>query len=250
MERLFGWHSCLFPTGRSGMSRIKIADWRDDRDGPMRVISGAMGHEKVHFEAPAASRIKIEIKAFIDWFNSDQKIDGVIKAAIAHFWFVTIHPFDDGNGRIARALAEVLLVRSENCPQRFYSMSSQIQKERRDYFNTLEFTQRGDEDITNWIKWFLSCLASAIMRAEEVVEEVLSKSSFWKKFSEEAINDRQRKIINRLLDGFEGKLTSSKWAKLGKCSQDTANRDINNLIKRGMLRKNPEGGRSTSYSLD
>jgi len=248
-ERLFGWHSCLFPTGRSGMTKIKVGEWRDDHNGPMQVVSGHMGREMVHFEAPPAKGLAKEMKAFIQWFNEDSQIDGVVKAAIAHLWFVTIHPLDDGNGRIARALTDLALARSENSAQRFYSMSAQIQREHKGYYQILEATQKGDLDITAWIEWFLNCLGRALEGAQELLAGVLGKAKYWDNFRDESINDRQRDILNRLLDGFEGKLTSSKWAKITKCSQDTATRDINDLIKRGVLKKNPEGGRSTSYSL-
>lgn len=249
-ERLFGWHSALFPTGRSGMFKIRVGNWRDDSNGPMQVVSGPVGKERVHFEAPAANRISHEMKLFLKWFNDkNPEIDLVLKAAIAHLYFVTIHPFEDGNGRIARAVTEMALARSENSPQRFYSMSSQIMSERSEYYNILEATQRGDLEITRWLFWFLDCLDRAIQGSEETLSVVLLKARFWEKFLNEKFNDRQKIILNKLLDGFEGKLTSSKWAAIGKCSQDTASRDIEDLIKRKILKKNPEGGRSTSYSL-
>ena len=248
-DRLFGWHSALFPTGRSGMSKIKVGKWRNDKEGPMQVISGPMGKTKVHYEAPEASRLKQEMKTFLEWFNQEDQNDPVIKAGLAHFWFVTIHPFDDGNGRIARAIADMALAHSENSSQRFYSMSAQICLERKAYYDILEETQKGDLDITNWLEWFLSCLGRAFEGAETILSAVLKKTRFWEAHKEEQFNDRQKKILNRLLDGFEGKLTSSKWATLGKCSQDTASRDIDDLVKRKILVKGLGGGRSTSYSL-
>lgn len=249
-ERLFGWHSLLFPTGRSGMHKIRVGHWRNDSSGPMQVISGAMGKEKIHFEAPNASRIEPEMKHFLKWFNDENnEVDLVIKAAIAHLYFVTIHPFEDGNGRIARAIADMLLARSENGPQRFYSMSSQICSERNEYYNILERVQRGNLDITDWLLWFLDCLDRAIGGSEKVLASVLVKARFWEKHVDQKFNDRQKNMINKLLDGFEGKLTSSKWAAIGKCSQDTASRDIEDLVKRKILKKSLEGGRSTSYSL-
>jgi len=248
-DRLFGWHSALFPTGRSGMSKIKVGKWRNDKEGPMQVISGPMGKTKVHYEAPEASRLKQEMKTFLEWFNQEDQNDPVIKAGLAHFWFVTIHPFDDGNGRIALAIADMALAHSENSSQRFYSMSAQICLERKAYYDILEETQKGDLDITNWLEWFLSCLGRAFEGAETILSAVLKKTRFWEAHKEEQFNDRQKKILNRLLDGFEGKLTSSKWATLGKCSQDTASRDIDDLVKRKILVKGLGGGRSTSYSL-
>lgn len=248
-ERLYGWHAALFPTGRSGMSRIRVGEWRDDSAGPMQVVSGPMGRERVHYQAPAAERISREMSAFLAWFNDKGETDAVLKAGIAHLWFVTIHPFDDGNGRIARAIAEMALARSEGTAQRFYSMSAQIRAERKAYYDILESTQKGDLDITAWLTWFLGCLDRAFDGAERILADVLRKARFWETYGQEPLNERQRKILNRVLDGFEGKLTSSKWAKLGKCSQDTASRDIDDLIKREILVKNPGGGRSTSYSL-
>ncbi len=248
-ERLFGWHAALFPTGRSGMTKITVGGWRKDRSGPMQVVSGRTGREHVHYQAPAAKRLKKEMRAFRDWFNNDTGIDPVIKAAIAHLWFVTIHPFDDGNGRIARAIADQALARSEQSTQRFYSMSAQIRQERKAYYDILESTQKGSVDITAWLAWFLGCLDRAFDGAEAILGSVLRKARFWDKHAGAGFNDRQRVLINRLLDGFEGKLTSSKWAKLAKCSQDTALRDIEDLIRQGVLAKDPAGGRSTSYSL-
>jgi Fic family protein len=248
-ERLFSWHASLFPTGRSGMTKIRVGKWRSDNAGPMQVVSGRVGKEKVHFQAPDAVRVNHEIQLFLKWFNAKSTADAVIKAAVAHLWFVTIHPFDDGNGRISRAIADMTLARSENSPQRFYSMSAQICTERKAYYDILEATQKGDLDITDWLEWFLGCLNRAFQGAETVLASVLSKSRFWEKFKGENINDRQRKVINRLIDGFEGKLTSSKWAAICKCSQDTASRDIEDLLSRKILTKSPAGGRSTSYAL-
>jgi Fic family protein len=248
-ERLFGWHASLFPTGRSGMRKIVVGAWRDDKSGPMRVVSGAEGHERVHYEAPAAGKLDAEMKSFLDWFNGPDDIDPVLKAALAHLWFVTVHPFDDGNGRIARAIADMSLARSEDSPQRFYSMSAQIRLERKAYYDMLEATQKGELDITPWIEWFLGCLDRAFDGTEKTLAIVFQKAEFWSKHSAAPLNDRQRDILNRLLDGFDGKLTSSKWATIEKCSPDTALRDISDLVERGLLRKNQGSGRSTSYSL-
>ena len=248
-DRLLGWHASLFPTGRSGMGKIVVGNWRTDLAGPMQVVSGPIGRERVHFEAPAASRLKNEMNQFLDWLNADKTIDGVIVAGIAHLWFVTIHPFEDGNGRIARAIADLVLARSENSPQRFYSMSSQIRAERNRYYDMLETTQKGSLDITPWLQWFLGCLDRAIDQADETLSAVLAKARFWESMNEHLLNERQRLVLNRLLDGFEGKLTSSKWARLAKCSQDTASRDIDDLIAKGALTRGPKGGRSTSYEL-
>lgn len=248
-ERLFGWHASLFPTGRSGMARIIVGGWRDGSAGPMQVVSGPFGREHVHFEAPAAERLADEMNKFLGWFEQPGEVDPVIKAGIAHLWFVTIHPFDDGNGRIARAIADLGLARSEHSPQRFYSMSSQIRQERKAYYAILERTQRGALDITPWLSWFLDCLDRAFDGAETILAAVLRKSAFWQSVGDQLLNGRQRAMLNRLLDGFEGKLTSSKWAKITKCSQATASRDIDDLIERGILSKDAGGGRSTSYSL-
>jgi len=248
-ERLFAWHAAMFPTGRSGMSKITVGAWRTDVTGPMQVLSGPIGKEKVHYEAPEASRLDEEMQRFINWFNLDDGTDLVLKSAIAHVWFVTIHPFDDGNGRIARAIADLMLARSEQSAQRFYSMSAQIQHERTAYYEILESTQKGDLDITSWLNWFLECLGRAFEHAAEVLGTVLGKARFWQQRASLSFNDRQREVLNRLLDGFEGKLTSSKWATLAKCSQDTALRDIESLIRLGVLTKDAAGGRSTSYSL-
>jgi Fic family protein len=247
--RLFGWHAALFPTGYGGMSKIKVGAWRTDRSGPMQVVSGPLGHETVHYEAPTASRLQAEMGAFLDWFNTGPSLDSVLKAAVAHLWFVTIHPFEDGNGRIARAIADMALARSEESPRRFYSMSAQIRAERKGYYDILEATQKGDLDITAWLQWFLACLDRAFGGAEITLAVVLTKARFWEAMASQPINDRQRTVLNRVLDGFEGKMTSSKWAKLTKSSQDTALRDIDDLVKRGILVKDEGGGRSTSYSI-
>lgn len=248
-ERLFDWHASLFPTGRNGLSRIRVAAWRDGSAGPMQVVSGPIGRERVHFQAPEADRLDAEMAAFLAWFESPTEIDPVIKAGLAHLWFVTIHPFDDGNGRIARAIADMALARSEGSPQRFYSMSAQIRIERKTYYDTLEATQKGSMDVTPWLTWFLACLGRAFEGAEATLASVMAKARFWDRHRDASFNDRQRAIVNRLLNGFEGKLTSSKWALLAKCSQDTALRDIDDLIARGVLVKDAAGGRSTSYSL-
>jgi Fic family protein len=248
-ERLFGWHAALFPTGRSDMSKITVGAWRNDKSRPMQVVSGPVGRERVHYEAPKAAVLPKEMKAFIDWFNDNNDIDPVLKAGVAHLWFVTIHPFDDGNGRIARAIADMTLARSEKSAQRFYSMSAQIRQERNAYYDILEATQKDELDITPWLKWFLACLDRAFDRAETILASVLSKARFWKKHAGESFNERQRAMIDRLFNSFEGNLTSSKWAQLVKCSQDTALRDIDDLVKRGILTKDAAGGRSTSYSL-
>jgi Fic family protein len=248
-ERLFAWHAALFPTGRSGMSKIIVSAWRDDKSGPMQVVSGAIGHEKIHYEAPVAGKRDAEMKAFLDWFNGPDNTDPVIKGALAHLWFVTIHPFADGNGRIARAIADMSLARSEDSPQRFYSMSAQIRLERKAYYDILEATQKGSLDITPWLEWFLGCLDRAFDGAEKILAAVFQKAEFWKKHAGAPLNERQRDMINRLLDGFEGNLTSSKWAAIEKCSPDTALRDITELVDRNILKKDAGGGRSTSYSL-
>ena len=248
-ERLFDWHSALFPTGTSGMHKITVGDWRKDSTGPMQVVSGAMGKEKVHFQAPDASDLNTEMDAFIVWFNKEEKLDPVIKAGIAHLWFVTIHPFDDGNGRIARALTDMLLARSDGSSQRFYSMSAQIRLERKGYYTVLESTQNGNLDITEWLKWFLNCLLNALNSTDRILVKVLFKAQFRNTHATIALNERQKLLVNKLLDDFTGKLTSSKWAKIAKCSPDTALRDIHDLINKGILRKEPAGGRSTSYEL-
>jgi Fic family protein len=248
-ERLFGWHAGLFPTGRSGMRKIRVGIWRDDKNVPMQVVSGAAGRERVHFEAPAAARLEMEMAGFLDWFNAGPEIDPVLKAGLAHLWFVTIHPFDDGNGRIARAISDLCLARSEQNPQRFYSMSAQIGEERDAYYQILEKTQKGGMDVTPWLTWFLDCLGRAIGGAETLLESVLAKARFWESMGDAPLNERQRLVLNRLLNGLEGKLTTSKWAKLTKTSPDTALRDIVDLVERGILVRSTEGGRSTSYAL-
>jgi len=249
-ERLFGWHAALFPTGRSGMRKIIVGAWRDDANGPMQVVSGPVGKEKAHYEAPAAALLPGETSAFFAWANGpDEKTDAVLRAALAHLWFVTVHPFDDGNGRMARAIADWQLARSENSSQRFYSMSAQIRTERNDYYNILERTQNGTLDITPWMEWFLGCLGRAFDGTETTLSAVMRKARFWEGLIGQAISDRQRAILNRLLDGFTGNLTTTTWAKLAKCSHDTALRDIRDLIERGVLKQDAAGGRSTRYSL-
>jgi len=248
-ERLFGWHSALFPTKRSGMRRIVVSDWRDDKSGPMQVVSGPIGREKAHYQALEAKRIPKEMRAFLKWFNGAQSDDPVLTAGLAHLWFVTIHPFEDGNGRIARAITDMALARSENSTQRFYSMSAQIRLERNAYYSMLEKAQKGGLDVTPWLEWFLGCLDRAFDDAEHILAGIFRKAHFWETHAEKPFNERQRAVINRLFNGLEGKLTSSKWATLAKCSQDTALRDIADLVKRGVLIKEPGGGRSTSYAL-
>lgn len=248
-ERLFAWHAGLFPTGYSGINPISIGQWRDDANGPMQVVSGSIGRQKVHFQAPPASLLATEIMDFLRWFESDQEEHLLLKAGLAHLWFVTLHPFDDGNGRIARAIGDMALARAEQMPQRCYSLSAQIQKERKDYYDQLEQTQKGTLDVTPWLIWFLGCLSRAMQGAEMTLVAALTKSRFWQQWASVPINARQIKILNRLLDGFDGKLTSSKWASINKCSSDTALRDINELIALGVLCKTNSGGRSTSYEL-
>ena len=249
IERLFAWHASLFPTGRSGMHRIVVGAWRDDRTSPMQVVSGPVGREQVHFEAPPASRLDSDVRAFIDWFNGDQPADAVLKAALAHLWFVTIHPFDDGNGRLARAIADMCLARSEGSAHRVYSMSAQIRQERDDYYRILEQTQSATMDVTAWLEWFLGCMTRAIDCAHEALAGVIAKSRYWERLRSVPLNERQRLVINRLLDGVEGTLTTSKWATLTTTSQDSALRDIQQLVDRGILVRNPGGGRSSSYAL-
>jgi len=248
-ERLFGWHAALFPTGRSGLQKITVGRWRDDSAGPMQVVSGPIGRQKVHYEAPPAARVPEEMDRFLSWFAAPGGADPLLIAGLAHLWFVTVHPFEDGNGRIARAIADMALARSERGPQRFYSMSAQIRRERSDYYSMLENTQKGALDVTPWQDWFLSCLHRAIEDSQGTLDAVLEKAHFWERFARQSLNERQIKVLNRLLDGFEGKLTTSKWAKLTRSSQDTAYRDILDLVERGALRKDSGGGRSTSYSL-
>jgi Fic family protein len=248
-DRLFGWQAALFPTGHSGMRTITVGAWRRDEHGPMQIVSGPFGRERVHYEAPAAPRLEKEMAAFLEWANGADQTDLVVRAAIAHLWFVTIHPFDDGNGRIARAIADWALARSEGTRQRFYSMSARIRQERNDYYDVLERTQRGTLDITQWLGWFLGCLGRAFDGTEMELSHVLRKARFWDVHAAAPLNPRQRDMVNRLLDGFDGKLNTTKWAKIQKCSHDTALRDIQDLIERGILKKDPGGGRSTSYSL-
>jgi Fic family protein len=245
--RLFGWHKQLFPNGRSGFSKIRVGRWRT---GPVEVISGRPGKEKVHFEGPAADRVFLEMEHFLNWLNREERCDFVLKGALAHLWFVTIHPFEDGNGRIGRAIGDLFLARSEGSALRFYSLSAQIQAERKDYYSILEKTQKGSLDITPWIEWFLGCLSRALKHALSILENVQYKEQVWRKLADIPLNERQRKVIRRLLEDFKGNLTSSKWAKIAKCSQDTAHRDISDLVRKGVLVKESRGGRSTSYSLN
>lgn len=248
-DRLFGWHSALFPTGRSGMHKIIVGNWRDNEKGPMQVVSGAMGKERVHYQAPDAEQLEKEMKNFLEWFNANNSIDALIKSGIAHFWFITIHPFDDGNGRIARAIADMLLAKADDDSQRFYSMSAQIRLERKAYYTILEKNQRGSLDITAWLMWYLECLDNALNATDTILKQVVNKTIFWDKHTETSINERQRLMINKLFDGFDGKLNSSKWAKIAKCSADTALRDIQDLINKNILEKDTAGGRSTNYHL-
>ena len=245
-DRLFGWHNVLFPTGMSGLYRIEVGRYRS---GEMQVISGAMGKEKVHYQAPSASRVYAEMERFIDWINTCNEIDAVLKAAIAHLWFVSIHPFDDGNGRITRALTDMLLARSENSSKRFYSVSAEIKLLQKEYYEVLERTQHGNGDITEWLLWFIHCFEQALDSTEEKLSSVMRKTEFWERYRHVALNERQRRLLNMQFDGFFGKLTSSKWAKIAKCSPDTALNDINDLIAKGILQKTNEGGRSTNYIL-
>lgn len=250
-QRLFNWHAALFPTGRSGMHKIVVGAWRDNPPhDPMQVVSGPMGKEKIHYEAPAAELLSDEMDKFLNWFNEINSIDPVMKAAIAHLWFVTIHPFDDGNGRMARAIADLQLARADETTQRFYSMSAQIRKERNAYYTILEKTQSGSLDITNWLDWFLQCINRALQASEEILSHVLTKAAFWKEHEKTIFNNRQIFMLNKLLDRLDGKLTSSKWAKMIKSSQDTALRDIQDLIEKNVLVKEAAGGRSTSYVLN
>lgn len=251
-DRLFGWHAALFPTGYSGLVRINVGDWRDDTTGPMQVVSGPLGRQRMHFEAPPADRLQSETDRFINWANSASNEPPLIKAGLAHLWFVTLHPFDDGNGRIARAVGDLFLARADGSPQRFYSLSAQIQRERKAYYDILERTQKQSLDVTEWLAWFLETLHRAVDEAQHTLDAVLAKTRFWQRWAAPGsapLNERQVKLVNRLLDGFEGKLTSSKWAAIAKCSPDTALRDITDLLARGALRKSDAGGRSTSYEL-
>jgi len=251
LERLFGWHAALFPTGYSGMSRIPVGGWRDDSTGPMQVISGAIGRARVHFEAPPASCLPAEMDRFLAWLNdSNSKEPALLRAGLGHLWFVTLHPFDDGNGRVARAIGDLLLARAEASPQRFYSLSAQIQRERKAYYDMLELTQKGNMNVTAWLEWFLTTLLKAVEQAHATLDQVLAKAKFWQQAATIPMNERQIKVLNRLLDGFEGKLTTSKWAALSKCSSDTALRDITDLLQHGVLQKTDAGGRSTSYEIN
>jgi Fic family protein len=248
-ERLFSWHAALFPSGYSGLTKLRVGKWRDDAQGPMQVVSGPVHRQKVHYVAPPAHLLDAEMEVFLDWFNVDQHDDPVVKAGLAHLWLVTIHPFDDGNGRIARAVGDMALARAEQSAQRYYSLSAQIQRERNDYYDHLEATQKGGLDVTVWLEWFLACLLRAVQGADTTLASVLAKARFWQLWSGTPMNDRQIKLLNKLLDGFDGKLTSSKWAAIAKCSQDTALRDISELLERGVLNKSAASGRSTSYEL-
>ena len=252
-DRLFGWHAALFPTGYSGLVRINVGGWRDDATGPMQVVSGPLERQRVHFEAPPADALESETCRFLTWANSESTEPPLIKAGLAHLWFVTLHPFDDGNGRIARAVGDLFLARADGSPQRFYSLSSQIQRERKAYYDILERTQKQSLDVTEWLAWFLETLHRAVDQAQHTLDAVLAKTRFWQRWAAPGsapLNERQVKLVNRLLDGFEGKLTSSKWAAIAKCSPDTALRDITDLLARGVLRKSDAGGRSTSYELN
>lgn len=248
-ERLFAWHASLFPTGYSGVSKLSVGQWRDDAAGPMQVISGPVGRRRVHFQAPPAAILPVQITRFLSWANAQSDEPMLIKAGLAHLWFVTLHPFDDGNGRVARAVGDLFLARADQSPQRFYSLSAQIQRERKDYYEILEATQKGTLDITAWLVWFLGALGRAISSAQSTLDTVLFKANFWQRWAGTSFNERQVKLLNRLLDGFEGKLTSSKWAAIAKCSPDTALRDITQLLELGVLNKAPGGGRSTGYEL-
>ena len=247
-ERLFSWHAALFPTGRSGIYKITVANWRQGSE-PMQVISGAMGKEKIHYQAPDSESVPYQMKLFLEWANDNQKIDSVLKAAIAHLWFVTIHPFDDGNGRISRTITDLFLARADEMPHRFYSMSAEIRKQRKEYYEILEKTQKGDLDITDWLEWFLDFLEAALLDTERSIRMILKKAAFWDQHRLVSMNERQIKMVNMLWDGFDGKLTSSKWGKITKCSPDTALRDLQDLISKGIMRKTDEGGRSTNYEL-
>ena len=248
-KRLFGWHAALFPTGHTGIVRIRVGKWRDDAGGPMQVVSGPEHRRKVHYEAPPAGRLKIAMARFVEWANGSTPEPALIKAGLAHLWFVTLHPFDDGNGRIARAVGDLFLARADGSPQRFYSLSAQIQRERKAYYDVLERTQKGTMDVTEWLAWFLATLGRAVTNSQSTLDAVLAKARFWQRWAGTPMNERQIKLLNRLLDGFEGNLTSSKWAAIAKCSPDTALRDINELTASGVLVKSEAGGRSTAYEL-
>ncbi len=248
-DRLYGWHNCLFPTGRSGMYKINIGQWRTDDNGPMQVVSGGFGREKIHFQAPDAILLEKEMIQFLDWFSNENTLDPVLKAGIAHLWFITLHPFDDGNGRIARAITDMQLCKADGSSKRFYSMSAQILLQRNEYYTILEQTQKGNLDITKWLQWFFENLLDALNATNSTLEQVLSKASFWEKHNNISLNERQKLLLNKMLDGFEGKLTTTKWAKITKCSPDTALRDIQDLISKEILMKDDKGGRSTSYTI-
>ena len=247
-ERLFGWHSCLFPTGRSGMHQITVGAWRTDQDGPMQVVSGGMGRERVHFEAPPAAHLSAEMERCVRWLNLSE-VEPLLKSALAHLWFVTIHPFDDGNGRIARALSDLLLTRSDQVPFRLYSLSAQIEKEKQAYYRELEMAQRGDLDVTSWLVWYLSCVENALIHSDVLLDKIFTRAHFWSVHRGVILNERQQKMLTLLLDDFIGKLQTSKWAKICKCSHDTASRDIRELIQLGLLEREEAGGRSTAYRL-
>lgn len=249
-ERLFGWHAALFPTGYSGLAKISVGVWRDDANGPMQVVSGPIGRQRVHYEAPPANRLDTETRRFFDWVNGPANDPPLLRAGLGHLWFVSLHPFEDGNGRIARAMGDLLLARADGSPQRFYSLSAQIQRERKAYYDILERTQKRSMDVTEWLLWFLETLHRAVDQAQATLDTVLVKARFWQHWGSMPLNGRQVKMLNKLLDGFDGKLTTSKWAAIAKCSQDTALRDISDLLTRGVLRKSDGGGRSTSYELD
>jgi Fic family protein len=249
-DRLFAWHTALFPTGDSGLTPIRVGAYRDDANGPMQVVSGPIGRQEIHFEAPPANRLADEMAGFLNWLNGGTTDHPVLKAGLAHLWLVTLHPFDDGNGRVARAVGDLLLARADGSPQRFYSLSAQIQRERRNYYDILERTQKGSLDVTAWLRWFLDTLGRAIDTAQLTLDAVLGKTRFWQRCATTPMNERQMKLLNRLLDGFDGKLTSRKWAAIAKCSPDTALRDINELVALGVLEKSESGGRSTSYELN
>jgi Fic family protein len=248
-ERLCAWQAALFPTGRSGLRAVKVDGWREDAHGPMQVVSGAIGRERIHYQAPPAARVEAEMETFLAWFNQTQTIDGILHGAVAHLWFVTIHPFEDGNGRIARALADMSFARSENLSQRFYSISAQIRRDRSDYYGSLESTQKGDLNITPRLLWFIECFSRALDTAEQVCARVLRKADFWQRHALTVLNERQRKVLNRYLDGIEGNLTARKWAAMAKCSMATAQRDIKDLVDRGLLIRNEGGSKNTSYAI-
>lgn len=248
-QRLWGWHAALFPTGYSGLSPIRVGAWRDDAQGPMQVVSGPLHRQRVHYQAPPAETLDAEMALFLDWFNAASQDDPLVKAGLAHLWFVTLHPMDDGNGRMARAVGDMALARAESTVQRYYSLSAQIQRERKDYYDQLERTQKGTLDVTDWLEWFLSCLLRAVQGAQDMLSAVLGKASFWRQWADTPMNERQIKLLNKQLDGFDGKLTTSKWAAIAKCSQDTALRDINELLALGVLVRSAASGRSTSYEI-